>query len=106
MYKTEIELETKVKGLIHPRMKSIPAETISIDERIHDGMHTYKKVVTGLEADVTELSRPMRNKHGFIDVALPEGKVKIDMSATLSPAYEMTRTDKKDWDARKEKYFH
>ena len=48
---------------------------------------------------------PLRNEHGFIDIALPEGEVKIDFGNVLSPTFETVPQDKKDWEKIKAKWF-
>lgn len=105
MYTTDLALVTEVDGIEFPRKGPIPATRITIKESIRGDEHHYSKVVTGTEKDVVEQNIKMRNEHGFIDIELPEGSIKIDLSAILAPTIETVPQDRKNWEKIKEKWF-
>jgi hypothetical protein len=105
MYKTALKMETSMSGLITPRMGQFPAHTIKISEVVDGDNFIYDKVEK--EKETTEVHEvfPLRNEHGFIDIALPEGELKIDFGNVLAPTFEVVPQDKKDWEKIKAKWF-
>lgn len=105
MYKTALKMETKMDGLITPRMGEFPAHTIKISEVVDGDKYIYDKVEKEKEKSEVHKVIPLRNEHGFIDIALPEGEVKIDFGNVLAPSFETVPQDKKDWEKIKAKWF-
>ena len=105
MYKTEMRMDTRMSGLVFPRVGDIPAETVEISEQIDGEKYIYNKVEKKVETLVTHEEIPLRDEHGVINFALPEGAVSIDLGAVLGPTFEIVPQDRKDWEKIKEKWF-
>lgn len=105
MYRTELRMDTKMSGLVYPRIKDFPAHTIKISEVIDGESFIYDKVEKEKETNTVHYVVPLRNEHGVIDIALPEGEVSIDFGNVLAPAYETVPLDHSTWEQIKAKYW-
>lgn len=106
MYNTTLKMTTKMDGLMSPRMGQFPAHTVKISEVVDGENFIYDKVEKEKETTTTHQVFPLRNEHGFIDIALPEGEIKIDFDAALAPLLETVPLDHTTWEQLKEKYWN